>query len=200
MGGPLTPSITRLLVAGSVLVLVVVWATYTYLPATIPVHPSAPGQSPADVNVWSKASYQGEFVRGMNQTAPIRVPEIPGGTGTVYVDASLSTDSWILYTNGLFNQSGNCANSFSPPGACNVFVGIWTAASWAAYTRGGPMDPLWCFPGGGGPCQNVSGGSFVTPNLPSLAGLGWEIHVWNLDPYALSGSYTFTVYASAPSR
>ncbi|MCI4347335.1 MAG: hypothetical protein L3J97_01785 [Thermoplasmata archaeon] len=153
---------------------------------------------PPQLYVWAKPNYQGPFAGGIGNSSVLPVRELPTGTATTYVDGTLGTVAWVLYTNGLFNRSGNCDTSFSPPGACNVFVGIWTPAAWFAYAHGGSLDPLWCYPGMGEGCSNVSGGELTTPNLSAFDGTGWEIVIWNLLPYSLSGSYVFTVYSSEP--
>ena len=165
----------------------------------VPGSPSAsPSTGPSTLSVWDEASYQGDLLGGVNRSVVISVPPLPSENPTVYVDGSFSMLSSTYYTHGLFNESGVCANSFSLANACAVYFGVWTNAAWSAYLQGGPMDPVWCFPGNSPGCANASVGELGTPNLNSLDGTGWQIVLWNLGSFELSGTYQFTVYASAP--
>ncbi|MCI4358504.1 MAG: hypothetical protein L3J95_02620 [Thermoplasmata archaeon] len=153
---------------------------------------------PSTLAVWDQHSYQGDLLGGLNHSIVMPVRALPNHDSMVYVDGSFSMLSWTYYTHGLFNESGVCANTFSPADACSVYVGIWTPAAWDAYVRGAPMAPVWCFPGNSPSCQNASAGDLGTPNLNQFDGTNWEIVVWNLATFQLSGSYQFTVYSSSP--
>lgn len=161
-----------------------------------PASPSAsPSTSPANLAVWDQASYQGDLLGGVNHSVVVSVPPLPAKNPTLYVDGSFTMLSWIRFSHGVFNESGVCANSFSPPDACSVYLGVWTDSAWSAYLDGGPMSPVWCFPGNLPGCSNASIGELGTPNLSLLDGTGWQIVIWNLAPFELSGTYQFTVYA-----
>ena len=171
------------------------------LPAEVPTGPvSDPSPQPSLLTVWAESNYQGDLLGGVNHSIVIPVPVLPVNAGTVYVDGSFSMISWILFSHGVFNQSGTCGNSFAPVGACSVYFGIWTSSAWSRYLSGGPAAPTWCFPGDIPGCQNDSAGEVGTSNLAGLDGTGWDIVLWNVEPFQLSGSYAFTVYSSAASR
>lgn len=160
---------------------------------------SSPSTGPNTLAVWSQSSYEGDLLGGLNSSVVISVPALPMGDPTVYVDGSFSMLSWTRLHHGLFNESGVCANTFSPAGACAVYVGIWTASGWSEYRHGGPMAPIWCYPGNSPGCLNSSAGELGTPNLNQFDGTPLKIVVWNLESFQLSGSYQFAVYSGAPS-
>jgi len=164
--------------------------------------PPSSGNTSAEpvVYVWDQPNYEGTFGGGIDHATVIPIPTIPNGTQVVYVQGELAPVSWVLLTHGLFNRSGECANSFSPVDACTLYFGIWTPSAWASYVNGGPGTPIWCFPGTTGTCLGLDGGQVATPNLSTSVGTGWEIVLWNFETYDLSGSYQFTVYASAHPR
>ncbi len=155
------------------------------------------GAGPTPLTVWAQRSYQGELAGGVDQAVVLPVPPVPSAAAAVYVDGSFSMLTYSLVENGTFRQGGSCAALFANPDACNVYLGVWSPGAWAAYTAGGALDPVWCFPGSGSGCGNISGAEFDTPNLRSLDGAGWEIVIWNLATYDLSGSYSVTVYSDA---
>jgi len=188
----------RIVVALSVVLAVSVGLTSYYIPEGVAPRPNPGASGPAQLYTWSQPNYEGPMAGGVPHAMVLRVPVLPNGTTSVYVDGTFGTISWILLTNGYFNRSGNCGNSFSPAGACDLYVGIWTPPAWASYASGGPGTPIWCFPGVSEGCLNVSSASFDTPNLSSLDGTGWEIVLWNVATYDLSGSFLFTVYSSSP--
>ncbi len=167
------------------------------LPASTPSNPST---GPTLLFVWHQASYQGDMLGGVNHSVVIAVPTPPDHDPTVYVDGSFSMLSWTSYRDGIFNESGVCANSFTPANTCGVYAGIWTASGWSSYLAGGPMVPLWCFPGSSANCSNATGALLETPNLHQYNNADWEIVIWNVGSVVLSGNYQFTVYSSvAPS-
>lgn len=158
---------------------------------------TAPTGAPAPrTYVWSSPNYDGPIGGGLGAAVVIPIAPLPNGTSNVYVDGSFRMVSWILLTDGLFNRSGACDVSFSPAGACDLYVALWEAPAWHAYLAGEAAQPIWCYPNGAGPCLNASSGSVATPNLSSFDGAGWAITIWNVEPYELSGSYSFTVYSS----
>jgi hypothetical protein len=124
---------------------------------------------------------------------------VPDGTAVFSVIGSFGVKSWMKLDDGLLTESGVCSGSFSPPGACNVYVGIWSPAAWKAYTNGGPLDPLWCFSSNDSGCQNVSGAYVSSPNLEAFDGVSCELVVWNVASFQLSGEYQFGVYTNLPN-
>jgi hypothetical protein len=189
---------TRLLVAVAGVVALSVILVSLVFSEIGPWPPGGSGADPSFANVWDQANYEGDLAGGVNQSVEVLVPPVPSSSAPVYVDGSFNIVSWSWYQNGSFHAGGACAEPFARSGACDVYVGIWTPAAWTAYTRGGPMAPLWCYPGDSAGCTNVSGGDFGTPNLGALDGQGWEIVLWNVAAYHLSGTYDFTVYTGAP--
>lgn len=183
----------------AVAVAVVVTLAVVFGPVGRVYSPASPVGNPHPLFEWFNASFQGCcFGAGVNRSAIAALPVVPNGTAVVSLFGSFEVDAWMKLTNGLLTESGNCANSFSPRGACDVYVGLWTSRAWAAYASGGPLDPLWCYPGNGTACQNISGGYVSTPNLNTLDGQSSEIVVWNVDTYLLNGDYQFDVYTSQP--
>ncbi len=187
-------AITRICLAGAIAVALSVILVAVFLPGAVP-SPAAPGAAPPLLRVWDVASYQGPLAGGVNQSVEIPVAPLPMATPDVYMDGSFSMTSWSLYDQGVFHEGGTCDAAFFTAGPCNLFVGIFTPGAWQEYRAGGPLAPIWCFPGGANACGNASGAEVGTPNLSSYDGSGFDIVMWNLANYTLSGSYAFTVYA-----
>ena len=137
------------------------------------------------------------FGAGLNQSVVAPFPAVPNGTSVISIFGDVGVTTWERVADRLITEVGQCANSFSPPGACNVYVGIWAPAAWSAYVAGGPLDPLWCY-SAGATCLNFSGGSLSSPNLQTLDGVHGEIVIWNLAPYQLVGQYEVDIYTSVP--
>ena len=135
------------------------------------------------------------FDDGIRNADTIPMPTVHTGTSTLYLVGSLSIASWTRF-NGTGNDTGTCDSATTPAGACDVYIGIWTPDGWSSYAAGGPMQPSWCYSAGGGSCTAVSNVTFTSSNLTSLEGLAWELVVWNVQPYGLIGSYTFSLYVS----
>jgi hypothetical protein len=191
--------IRHLVLSVAAIVAVVVSLVVAVSPAGPVSWATPPTSGPRPLFEWFNASFQGCcFGAGVNDSAIAPLPTVPNGTQTVSVFGSFGVTSWIKLDDGLVVESGNCANSFSPRGACDIYVGIWTPTAWRAYVAGGPLDPLWCFPGNGS-CQNISGGYLSSPNLRTLDGLACELVVWNVDTYRLGGTYQVQVYTSQPA-
>jgi hypothetical protein len=156
------------------------------------------GVNPHPLSEWFNTTFQGCcFGAGLNQSVVAPFPAVPNGTSVISIFGDVGVTTWERVADRLITEVGQCANSFSPPGACNVYVGIWAPAAWSAYVAGGPLDPLWCY-SAGATCLNFSGGSLSSPNLQTLDGVHGEIVIWNLAPYQLVGQYEVDIYTSVP--
>jgi hypothetical protein len=183
----------------AVIVALVVSMTVAVTPVAHEILPGPSGVNPRPLFEWFNSSFQGCcFGAGVNRSVVATLPTVPNGTAVISVFGSFGVTSWMKLNHSLIVESGNCAEPFSPRGACDLYVGIWTPAAWRSYANGGPLDPMWCYPGNGSACQNISGGYVSTPNLSVLDGVSWEIVVWNVDTYLLNGQYQFDVYTSLP--
>lgn len=145
--------------------------------------------------VWQSSFSGGPFDDGIHHAATIVGPVIPSRTSMAYLTVSLSVTSWTRW-NGMGNSTGTCDSPGSPTGACNVYIGIWTAAAWNAYTAGGPLQPFWCYSVSASACANVSAASFTSPSLVPLEGQAWEVVIWNIQLYGLIGNFELKFYAS----
>jgi len=187
----------RLVTGMAILVAAVVSLTVVIVPIGPAAFPHSHGVAPKPLTEFYNASFQGCcFAAGIAHAAIAPLRPAPNGTSSVYLSGSFGVEAWMKLNNSLIIETGNCANSFSPRGACDLFVGVWTPTSWLSFVAGGPLDPLWCFPGNGTNCQNVSGGYVYTPNLSHFDGQGLEVVLWNLDTYRLDGSYSFQMLTS----
>lgn len=187
----------KLAVGAAALIAAVVTLTVLVLPVAHDIAPAPRGSAPHPLSEWFNVSFEGCcFASGVPKASIAPLPTVPNGTDAVYVSGSFGVNAWMKLNHSLLSESGNCANSFSPRGACDVFVAVWSPAAWETYAGGGPLAPLWCYPGNGSPCQNVSGGYVYSPNLSGFDGQPWQLVIWNVDTYLLGGSYQFHVYTS----
>ena len=156
-----------------------------------------PSSGSSNVRPWWSSGFSGCcFDDGIRNAATFVPPIVHTNTSTLYVVGSVNVASWTRF-NGTANVTASCSNTPTPPGACDVFVGVWTPAAWAIYAAGGPLAPAWCYSANGSVCANASSMSFTTTSLVSLEGESWEVVVWNIEPYGLMGNISLQAYVSS---
>lgn len=159
------------------------------LPAYLsPASPST-GSSPPHVKIGATWSELGDYGVGIANAMILGPITVPAGTAPVGFQGNVTTLSWHRFVNGTGYVSGSCGASLPAPGACNIFLGVWTPTAWAAYAAGGSASPIWCDTAAGtsSPCVNSSTIQFSTGDQSAYDGVPWEIVVWNLVPWGLYG-------------
>jgi hypothetical protein len=174
-----------LVAAVAVVVVVLVVSLALLFPGPPPKVPVAQGY------IWAEENDYGVGIANAVVLGPVSNP--PNST-LVYVHGSVSALSWHRYAGGAGNDTGSCSATLPSPGACNVFVGVWTPTAWVTYASGGSATPIWCYSTGGSGCTNASTFSFTSSNLASSGGSGWEIVLWNIVPWGLYGYFNATEY------
>lgn len=184
-----------LFLAIAVVAVVVAMCASVLILSTFPNGSATSGSNDTVRSAWNSSFNGCCFDAGLQNPAILSGPTIPSGTSVAYLNVSLSVTSWTHFT-GTGNATGGCSPPVGPVGACDVYIGVWTPTAWNAYQYGGPLSPFWCFTTNSSTCTATSAATFTSSSLIPLEGQTWEVVIWNLQSYGLSGTYSVSLLVS----